>query len=114
MDQDELEIFLNDMYVSRGMKFDPESIGLKVLDRENSIAEIKRFFLLPEFQGFGYGKFLMKTAIDYAEEIKLRKIRLDTMKQAMTAQAIFRKFGFYEIPRYNNNEMAEYFYEINM
>jgi putative acetyltransferase len=88
------------------------SIGLKELDRNNEIGELKRFFVLPEYQGSGYGRLLMTTAITYARENEYKKLRLDTMKQATKAQAIFRVFGFYEIPRYNNNNMADYFFEL--
>lgn len=54
----------------------------------------------------------MRTAIEYAAVNNFRRLRLDTMKQAVKAQKIFKEFGFYEIPRYNDNLMATYFFEL--
>jgi RimJ/RimL family protein N-acetyltransferase len=88
------------------------SVGLKILDEIGRIGEIKRFFVLPEYQGNGFGKLLLKTAIDYAKERELRRVRLDTMKSSIVAQAIFKQVGFYEIPKYNNNDIAELFLEL--
>lgn len=88
------------------------SIGLRLLEEANRIGEIKRYFILPEFQGRGYGKLLMQTALDYGRREGFRLLRLDTMKQAVKAQSIFKQFGFTEIPRYNDNPMADYFYEL--
>jgi len=90
------------------------TIALKITDKEKGICEIKRFFVLPENQGHGKGKLLMGTAIDYARSINLKKVRLDTMKSSIVARAIFRKFGFLEIPQYNDNDIAELFYELKI
>ncbi|TCZ81295.1 hypothetical protein E0485_01415 [Paenibacillus albiflavus] len=36
------------------------------------------------------------------------------MKQSVIAHQIFKKFGFYEISRYNDNQNADYFYELEL
>jgi len=90
------------------------SIALKIIDEEEGIGEIKRFFVLPEYQGEGKGKLLMWKAIDYARSINLKKVRLDTMKGSIVARAIFQDFGFMEIPKYNDNDIAELFYELKI
>jgi len=90
------------------------TIGLKIIDEEDGICEIKRFFILPEHQGKGIGKLLMRKAVDYAASMNLKKIRLDTMKESVVARAIFKNFGFKEIEKYNENDIAELFYELKI
>ena len=90
------------------------TIALKIIDKEQGICEIKRFFVLPEKQGHGKGKLLMGKAIEYARSINVKKVRLDTMKSSIVARAIFESFGFIEIPKYNDNDFAELFYELKI
>ena len=144
-DQDQLEEFMNTMYVSRGYVFDPEglhsdirsinslyfgtgggfwllkegrsvigTIGLKGIETESKIGEIKRFFVLPEYQNKGYGKSMMSQVIEFARQAGFIKLRLDTEKQSYKAMSVFRSFGFYEIPRYNENDIAEIFMELSV
>ncbi|MFT3736433.1 MAG: GNAT family N-acetyltransferase [Rhodocyclaceae bacterium] len=87
------------------------SIALRTLDPHEGIAEIKRYFVLPAFQRRGIGGELMRHAIGVAIEGGVNRIRLDTMKKSEAALIVFRKFGFHEIPKYNNNEVAEIFME---
>ncbi|GAA5166166.1 GNAT family N-acetyltransferase [Viridibacterium curvum] len=87
------------------------SIALRALDPDAGIGEIKRYFVLPSYQRRGIGGDLMHHAINVARESGLRRVRLDTMKKSEAALIVFRKFGFYEIPKYNNNNVAEIFME---
>jgi putative acetyltransferase len=87
------------------------TIALKIIDRAAGIGEIKRYFVLPDLQGQGIGTQLMDHAIAAARARQLRTLRLDTMKNALAALSIFRKKGFYEIEKYNANEVAEIFME---
>ncbi|QGQ95022.1 GNAT family N-acetyltransferase [Paenibacillus psychroresistens] len=90
------------------------TIGLKGIDSENRIGEIKRFFVLPEYQDKGYGKNMMSQIIEFARQAGLIKLRLDTEKQSYKAMSVFRSFGFYEIPKYNDNDIAEIFLELSI
>jgi len=90
------------------------TIGLKGIDSENRIGEIKRFFVLPEYQDKGYGKSMMSQIIEFARQAGFIKLRLDTEKQSYKAISVFRSFGFYEIPKYNNNDIAEIFMELSI
>ncbi|WP_027468511.1 GNAT family N-acetyltransferase [Deefgea rivuli] len=87
------------------------SIAIRAIDPEKRIGEIKRYFVLPSYQRQGIGGKLMAHAIRFAEEVKFEKIRLDTMKKSESAIIVFKKYGFYEIPKYNNNDVAEIFME---
>ncbi|MGL4995528.1 MAG: GNAT family N-acetyltransferase, partial [Deefgea sp.] len=85
------------------------SIAIRVIDLEKKIGEVKRYFVLPSYQRLGIGGKLMAHAIKFATEGGLSKIRLDTMKKSESAMIVFKKYDFYEIPKYNNNHVAEIF-----
>ncbi len=88
------------------------SIALKILNQENRIGEIKRFFVLPSAQNSGLGTKLMKKLIIEAQESGIKRLRLDTMKKSVNALSLFKKFGFREIEKYNDNDLAEIFMEL--
>lgn len=90
------------------------TIALKGIDSENRIGEIKRFFVLPEYQDKGYGKSMMSQIIEFARQAGFIKLRLDTEKQSYKAMSVFRSFGFYEIPQYNDNDRADIFMELSI
>ena len=87
------------------------SIALKLINQKEKIGEIKRYFVLPNYQGKGFGKMLMEFLINESKNRGLLKLRLDTMKESLKAISIFRKYGFYEIQKYNDNDIAEIFME---
>lgn len=88
------------------------TIALRTIDIENNTAELKRMFVLPEYQGKGYGRLLLNYAIDYAKEHKYNKIFLDTRKQFSAAQHLYKSTGFRETEKYNDNDRAELYFEL--
>lgn len=90
------------------------TIAIRKIDDTNGIAELKRMFVLPEFQGNGYGRLLLEHAVKSAREQKYRKICLDTRKQFSVAQHLYRSVGFRETERYNDNEHAELYFEMDL
>lgn len=88
------------------------TIALRTLDAENKILELKRMFVLPEYQGKGYGRLLLQHAIAHAKELQYNKICLDTRKQFAVAQHLYRSCGFQETDKYNDNERAELYFEL--
>lgn len=92
------------------------SIGLKILilDKVNRIGEIKRYFVLPAYQGQGIGTLLMEHLLLNASDNELHILRLDTMRKSIVARKIFEKYGFQEISKHNENEIAEIFMELKL
>lgn len=88
------------------------TIALRTIDIENNTAELKRMFVLPEYQGKGYGRLLLNYAIAYAREHNYNKICLDTRKQFSAAQHLYKSTGFQETEKYNDNERAELYFEL--
>lgn len=85
-------------------------IGLRNLDEKKKIGELKRFYILPEMQGLGFGKSLLELLIKNAEK-SYDYIRLDTSSKSEKAIHLYEKYGFYYIERYNNDLYAELFME---
>lgn len=96
--------------------FDEDTLAgtaaVRVIDHENRITELKRMFVLPEYQGRGYGRALLEMAIDHAGKQGFKKICLDTRKDFSAAVHLYRSSGFREIEKYNDNDLAELFFEL--
>jgi len=88
------------------------TIAIRMIDDANAIVELKRMFVLPEYQGNGYGRLLLEHAVKYARTQQYQKICLDTRKQFSVAQHLYRSVGFQETDRYNDNEHAELYFEL--
>ena len=88
------------------------TVAVRQIDDNGEIAELKRFYVLPEFQGKGFGRLLFKTALDFAKASEFRVIRLDTQKNRSASRHLFESHGFRLIEKYNQNAYAELFYEL--
>ena len=88
--------------------------NINVEDTNEKMIELKRMFVLKEYQGKGYGRLLLETVIAYSRENGFDKILLDTRKELRTAIQLYRKYGFVEIPAYNDNVRAELFFELKL
>jgi len=72
----------------------------------DGIGEIKRLFVRPEFRGKRVGKALMDAVLEAARALGYRRLRLDTVTGKMDkAIAMYREYGFREIPSYRANPM---------
>lgn len=81
----------------------------------HDFCEMKRMFVLPEFQGKGIGKALGIRLIEEAQKAGFVAMRLDTHPWMTTAQGLYEKLGFVEIDRYNDNPTEGIrFFELNL
>jgi N-acetylglutamate synthase-like GNAT family acetyltransferase len=70
------------------------------------ICEMKRLYVQPKSRGTRAGRALLDAVVAEARHIGYRKMRLDTVEPVMkTAVAIYRRYGFREIPPYRENPM---------
>lgn len=90
------------------------TIAIRKIDDAKRIVELKRMFVLPEYQGNGYGRLLLEHAVKSAREQKYRKICLDTRKQFSVAQHLYRGIWFQKTERYNDDEHAELYFEMDL
>ena len=112
---------INDIYMSNGCMWclynDNQLIGtvaVRTIDNEKKVAEMKRLYVLKEYQGKNYGDMLFKTALNYVKEKNYNKICADTQNDRDASQHLMRKYGFYEIPKYNDNDFAELYFELKL
>ncbi len=80
-------------------------IGTGALHRlEDQVGEIKRLWLLPEYQGQGLGYQMMQALLAVARANGYTKVRLETSPAYQPrAFQFYRQLGFYEIPRYGDD-----------
>jgi len=90
------------------------TVAVRTIDKENKIVEMKRLYVLKEQQGKGYGNMLFETALNYVKEHRFNKICADTRNDRDASRHLMCKYGFNEVPRYNDNQFAELFFELNL
>jgi DNA-binding MarR family transcriptional regulator/GNAT superfamily N-acetyltransferase len=93
-------------------RLDGEAVGcggLKTLDAQTG--EIKRVWTAATARGIGVAGRIMRWLEERAREMGFSIVRLDTNKSLTEAQALYRKLGYREIGRYNDNPYASHFFE---
>jgi GNAT superfamily N-acetyltransferase len=83
----------------------PVGVGaLKPVDE--ATAEIKRMYVRPQAQGIGVGRAILARLVLDARAERYTTIRLETLRLMTKAQAMYRAFGFVEVPRFDGSEVA--------
>ena len=86
------------------LRCDGEAAGCIALKKiEDGIGELKRLYIRPMFQGKGFANLLMDRLLEEARAIGYRYLRLDTLRNLQSARALYARYGFRPIPRYNDN-----------
>jgi len=74
------------------------------------LGELKRLFVVPEHRGRGVGGRLIAGAIDRARRIGHARLVLDTRPEMRDALALYRRFGFAEVPPYGDDPVPRTVY----
>lgn len=88
------------------------AVAVKELD--DTCCELKSLYLLERYHGMGYGKCLLQKAIAYAKESGYGKMYLDSLSTSKKAIALYRKSGFVDTERYNQNERSDVFMVLDL
>jgi GNAT superfamily N-acetyltransferase/DNA-binding MarR family transcriptional regulator len=83
--------------------------GLKRIDE--ATGEIKRVWTSPSARGMGVARRMLRTLEAAASDMGLNRLRLDTNRALKEAHALYRKEGFQEIARFNDNPYADHWFE---
>jgi DNA-binding MarR family transcriptional regulator len=83
--------------------------GLKRWDKRTG--EIKRVWTAPSARGIGVARRVLRTLEAAARDMGLSTLRLGTNRALTEAHALYRKEGFREIARFNDNPYEHYWFE---
>jgi ribosomal protein S18 acetylase RimI-like enzyme len=78
--------------------------ALKPVD--DTTAEIKRMYVRPPAQGLGVGRAILTHLVRDARAEGYAIVRLETLQLMTSAQALYRAFGFVEVPTFAGSEVA--------
>lgn len=96
------------LYLAR---WDGAAAGCGALRRlDGSRCELKRLYVRPAFRGRRIGEALLERLIGDAHAIGYRHMLLDTLPALESALRLYRRFGFQDIPRYNDSPLASTIY----
>ena len=108
---------LDDMSDIQQIYFENDGIFLVLTDNEQIIGtgairkldtrtcELKRVWLLFDYHGKGLGYRIIQELLAFAREKGYQRIRLETDRQGQSrAYELYKRIGFYEVPRYSDNE----------
>ncbi len=76
--------------------------------------EVKRLYIRPAFQGRGVGRLLIERIVTEAQALGCRRLVLDTLPVMERALALYRAFGFREIPSYGDNPPEAICFELSL
>ncbi|OWY05790.1 MULTISPECIES: bifunctional helix-turn-helix transcriptional regulator/GNAT family N-acetyltransferase [Thioclava] len=86
-------------------------LGCAALKGGADYAEVKRVWIAPAARGLGLARQLMTALEVSARELGHLRLRLDTNSALPEAIAMYQRFGWHEIPRYNNDPYPDRFFE---
>ncbi|QEE39450.1 MULTISPECIES: helix-turn-helix domain-containing GNAT family N-acetyltransferase [unclassified Methylobacterium] len=75
------------------------------------VAEVKRLWIDPVARGLGVAGRLMQAVEDRARALSVTALRLDTNSALPEALALYRKTGWVEIERFNDDPYPDRFFE---
>ena len=75
------------------IKYNDKEIGLLAFDREPDYIRVRQLFLLPEYQGWGIGVYLMKDILTESKQ-KGIPVRLQVLKVNNRAKVFYERIGF--------------------
>ena len=76
-------------------------VGIRAIDE--ATCEMKRLYVGKTARGSGLGRLLAEASIAAARRLGYRRMRLDTVPGMETAQALYARLGFRDIPPYTVN-----------
>jgi DNA-binding MarR family transcriptional regulator len=93
-------------------RLDGRAVGCGALRTlEPGTGEIKRMWVAPEARGLGVAGRILASLEDQARQFGMTRVRLDTNRALAQAQSMYRRAGYREIARFNDNPYADFWFE---
>lgn len=85
---------------------DGKAVGCVAVNNINGeVAELRRFYVQPEFRKFKIGAKLLNSAIKSAKKLKFSSLRLEVIPTLIKAKELYESFGFYRIEPFKKVDM---------
>jgi DNA-binding MarR family transcriptional regulator/N-acetylglutamate synthase-like GNAT family acetyltransferase len=78
---------------------------------ERAPAELKRMWIAPAARGVGLGARLLRELEEHARAAGVRVVRLETNRALREAIALYRRSGYTEVQRFNDEPYAHHWFE---
>ncbi len=93
-------------------RLDGRAVGCGALKISGErIGEIKRMWTLESARGLGIARRILETLEAKARERGIATLRLETNRALHEAQALYRKNGYQEVERFNDEPYAHHWFE---
>ena len=93
-------------------RLDGDPVGCGALKRiDGETGEIKRVWVAKSVRGLGVARRVLEKLEAAAREMNLSTLRLDTNKALTEAHALYRKEGYRNVERFNDNPYAHHWFE---
>ena len=79
--------------------------------KDSGYGEIKRMWVAPSARGMGVAQRLLLALEEHAVKAGVDVLQLDTHKNLEAARKLYLRNGYVEIPAYNDNPYAHYWFE---
>ena len=73
-----------------------------IANEGDSIYELVKMTVAPEFRGMGISKMLIERCLEKAKELKAKKVFLYSNSQLQTAISLYKKYGFVHVDATNS------------
>ncbi|HKC46760.1 MAG TPA: bifunctional helix-turn-helix transcriptional regulator/GNAT family N-acetyltransferase [Gemmatimonadales bacterium] len=88
-----------------------EPVGCGALKCRRGFGEVKRMWVAESSRGMGIGKRILQRLEELARRRRIPVLRLETNKTLKEAQALYRKSGYREVQRFNDEPYAHHWFE---
>lgn len=94
------------------LRSDDDVVGCGGVQRvDDGTVEIKRMWIAPDWRGLGLAGRLLGRLETTAREMGRTRVVLDTNESLTDAIAMYRRFGYRPIARYNDNPYAHHWFD---
>lgn len=92
-------------------KLHGKPVGCGALKCREGFAEIKRMWVDPQTRGIGIGRRILKELENVAYSMGTYLLRLETNRSLTEAQNLYRRSGFVEVKKFNDETYAHHWFE---